>query len=192
MKMIFVDAENVGLKSLEKMEASVIDKVFVFSKLDSVKLACEHSLYLHLSGYPNGSNQADFYIIAYLSRILNSLSKKELNSIRFELLTNDESLISAFEFQCSQLGAVYESVRTKDDTVVQLPPVLAPKPKPKPKQLSPEDRIYANLKSPKPLDPAFQKQLGLSKSVFSKAVNELAKSKKIRRSSESKKKWMRC
>ncbi|MEZ8269602.1 hypothetical protein AB6E22_22510 [Vibrio cyclitrophicus] len=188
MKMIFVDAENVGLKSLEKMEASVIDKVFVFSKSDSVKLACEHSLYLHLSGYPNGSNQADFYIIAYLSRILNSLNKKELNSIRFELLTNDESLISAFEFQCSQLGAVYESVRTKDDTVVQLSPVPAPKPK----QLSPEDRIYANLKSPKALDPAFQQQLGLSKSVFSKAVNELAKSKKIRRSSESKKKWMRC
>ncbi len=30
MKMIFVDAENVGLKELEKINASVVDKVFVF------------------------------------------------------------------------------------------------------------------------------------------------------------------
>ena len=33
MKMIFVDAENVGLKELEKINASVVDKVFVFSRL---------------------------------------------------------------------------------------------------------------------------------------------------------------
>ena len=35
MKMIFVDAENVGLKELEKINASVVDKVFVFSRLCS-------------------------------------------------------------------------------------------------------------------------------------------------------------
>ena len=142
MKMIFVDAENVGLKSPEKMEASVIDKVFVFSKSDSVKLACEHSLYLHLSGYPNGSNQADFSWLRKPTWLSCCLNKKELNSIRFELLTNDESLISAFEFQCSQLGAVYESVRTKDDTVVQLSPVPAPK--------SAGWRLWSTIKTDRP------------------------------------------
>lgn len=54
MKMIFVDAENVGLRELEKINASVVDKVFVFSKSDSVKLVCEKSLYLFLSDYPTG------------------------------------------------------------------------------------------------------------------------------------------
>ncbi|MBF4269331.1 hypothetical protein EAY71_20920, partial [Vibrio anguillarum] len=67
MKVIFVDAENVGLKELEKINASIVDKVFVFSKSDAVKLVCEKSLYLCLNDYPTGQNQADFYIIAYLS-----------------------------------------------------------------------------------------------------------------------------
>lgn len=96
--MIFVDAENVGLKELEKIGASIIDKVFVFSKSEAVKLVCDKSLYLFLSDYPTGQNQADFYIVAYLSRVLLALDKKQLDSVNFELYSNDESLISAFEF----------------------------------------------------------------------------------------------
>ncbi|GAA5788729.1 hypothetical protein NGY2020031_11740 [Vibrio cholerae] len=42
MKMIFVDAENIGLKELEKVKATVIDKVFVFSKVESVQRICEN------------------------------------------------------------------------------------------------------------------------------------------------------
>ncbi|AKB05854.1 hypothetical protein HPY15_15580 [Vibrio cholerae] len=49
MKMIFVDAENIGLKELEKVKATVIDKVFVFSKVESVQRICEKSLFLYLS-----------------------------------------------------------------------------------------------------------------------------------------------
>ncbi len=151
MKMIFVDAENVGLKELEKINASVVDKVFVFSKSDSVKLVCEKSLYLFLSDYPTGQNQADFYIIAYLSRVLLALDKKQLGSVHFELYSNDESLISAFEFQCKQLGAPCQSIRTRDNTVV---PIIKSQQTP---QKSPEDKLLHALKSPRALDPSFQK-----------------------------------
>lgn len=182
MKMIFVDAENIGLKELGKLEASVIDKVFVFSKADPIIQFCEKHLYLSLSDYPCGSNQADFYIIAYLARILAALDKKQLGSIRFKLYSNDENLIAAFEFQCAQLGGTSDVVRTKEDTVVQLAP----------KSLSPEDKIYSYLQSPKAFDLKFQKQIGLSKSDFTRAVNELAKTNKIQRSPESNKKWVKC
>ncbi|ELV8755367.1 hypothetical protein QNE93_004293, partial [Vibrio vulnificus] len=47
MKMVFVDAENVGLKELEKLRASAIDKVFVFSKSEAIKQCCEKNLFLY-------------------------------------------------------------------------------------------------------------------------------------------------
>ncbi len=55
-----------------------------------------------------------------------------------------------------------------------------------------QDKVFSALKSPKALDPTLQKQLGLSKSDFTKAINELTKSKKIQRSAENKRKWVRC
>ncbi|EHK9000857.1 hypothetical protein KCU36_004195 [Vibrio vulnificus] len=184
MKMIFVDAENIGLKELEKVKATVIDKVFVFSKVESVQRICEKSLFLYLSDYPSGTNQADFYIIAYLSKVLLALDKKQFSTVMFELYSNDESLISAFEFQCGQLGANVQTIRTKDDTVVQMPGVQ--------QENTPQNKVFSALKSPKALDPTLQKQLGLSKSDFTKAINELTKSKKIQRSAENKRKWVRC
>ncbi|MCR9500927.1 hypothetical protein [Vibrio vulnificus] len=186
MKVIFVDAENVGLKELEKINASIVDKVFVFSKSDAVKLVCEKSLYLCLNDYPTGPNQADFYIIAYLSRVLLALDKKQLGSTHFELYSNDENLITAFEFQCGQLGAVCQSIRTREQTVVPIIESTYPKPN------SAEAKLLKALKSPHSLDPEFQQRLGLSKSDFTKAINELSKSNQIKRSPQSKKKWMRC
>ncbi len=183
MKMIFVDAENIGLKKLEKIAATVIDRVFVFSKSEAIKFVCEKSLFLCLSDYPTAPNQADFYIIAYLSRVLSALDKKQLKSIHFELYSNDESLIAAFEFQCKQLGATSNSIRTKEDTIVHLPELH---------NTTPEDKLFVALKSPHPLNPDLQKQLGLSKSDFSKAITTLSKAKKIQRSPENKRKWARC
>ncbi|TOD07252.1 hypothetical protein CGJ72_24035, partial [Vibrio parahaemolyticus] len=113
-----------------------------------------------------------------------SLDKNQFGTVNFELYSNDENLISAFEFQCGQLGANVKSIRTKDDTVVQLPNVQ--------KKSTPQDKVFSALKLPRPLDPSLQKQLGLSKSDFSKAINELTKSKKIKRSPESKRKWVCC
>lgn len=188
MKVIFVDAENVGLKELEKINASIVDKVFVFSKSDAVKLVCEKSLYLCLNDYPTGQNQADFYIIAYLSRVLLALDKKQLGSIHFELYSNDESLITAFEFQCGQLGVNCQVIRTREQTVVPITESASTSPKPN----SAEAKLLKALKSPHSLDPEFQQRLGLSKSDFSKAINELSKSNQIKRSPQSKKMWVRC
>jgi hypothetical protein len=188
MKVIFVDAENVGLKELEKINASIVDKVFVFSKSDAVKLVCEKSLYLCLNDYPTGQNQADFYIIAYLSRVLLALDKKQLGSTHFELYSNDENLITAFEFQCGQLGATCQSIRTREQTVVP----ITESPSTSPKPSSAEAKLLKALKSPHSLDPQFQQRLGLSKSDFTKAINELSKSNQIKRSPQSKKMWVRC
>ena len=38
IKVILVDVENIGLKELEKINTAIVDKVFVFSKSDAVKL----------------------------------------------------------------------------------------------------------------------------------------------------------
>ncbi|MBS9939245.1 hypothetical protein CWO17_11410 [Vibrio sp. 10N.286.45.A3] len=188
MKAIFVDAENVGLKELEKINATIVDKVFVFSKSDAVKLVCQKSLYHFLGDYPTGPNQADFYIIAYLSRVLLALDKKQLGSTHFELYSNDESLITAFEFQCDLLGSSCQSIRTREQTVVSL---IESKPK-KSKKLTPEERVLNALTSPQSLNPNFQKKVGLSQSDFSKAITELSKNKQIKRSPQSKKKWVSC
>ncbi|NOH99433.1 hypothetical protein [Vibrio sp. 99-70-13A1] len=185
MKMVFVDAENVGLKEIEKLAVSAFDKVFVFSKSETIKLVCEKSLFLYLSGYPSGQNQADFYIIGYLSRVLCAIDKKQLGSVNFELYSNDESLASAFEFQCLQLGAQSRVIRTKENKIVSLPIIT------KSMVQTPEAKIYAALKEPCSLDASLQTKLGLSKPNFTKAVNELSKSNKIVRSAEDKKKWVR-
>lgn len=56
---------------------------------------------------------------------------------------------------------------------------------------SPEAKIYAALKLPTYLDTELQNKLGLSESDFTKAVSELSKSQKIKRSLEDSKKWIR-
>lgn len=52
-------------------------------------------------------------------------------------------------------------------------------------------KIYAALKFPTALNLELQNRLGLSTPDFTKAVNELIKSKKIKRSLEDNKKWIR-
>lgn len=56
---------------------------------------------------------------------------------------------------------------------------------------SPDAKIYAALKFPTYLDRELQDRLGLSDSEFKKAVNDLTKSKKIKRSLENHNKWVR-
>ena len=192
MKMIFVDAENIGLKALEAVEATVIDKVFVFSKVESVQRACEKSLFLFLSDYPSGSNQADFYIIAYLSRVLLALDKKQYGTVSFELYSNDENLIAAFEFQCAQLGARVNSIRTKHETVVSLPQNGATQPKAAKKIQLLTERLLSLLNSPMALNPDLQSELGATKSEFTQVVNTLIQAQKIRRSDENKRLWICC
>ena len=188
VKIIFVDAENIGLKEVEKIQATVIDKVFVFSKAEAVKLHCEKKLYLYLSDYPAGNNQADFYVIACLARILSLLEKKHLSVLNVELFSNDENLISAFEFQSELIGVTSIIHRTKENVVVP----LLKNANAIQNLTEAEEKIYKLLRSPLAFGPDFQSKVGLSKAEFTKAVNSLRNLNLIERSSESKKKWVRC
>lgn len=100
MRFVFVDGENIGLKRVGQVKATLVDKVFVFSKLDSIKKHCEKELFYHFSDYPSGKNQADFYIISHLSRVLSTLEQNAFSSVHFELISDDKELIKAFDYQC--------------------------------------------------------------------------------------------
>ena len=183
MKIIFVDAENIGFKRLDAIDASIADKVIVFSRVESIKVFCEQKLYLCLSEYPEGANQADFYIIAYLLRVLSCLSKAQKPVIEFVLYSNDVNLIAAFEFQCGLLGAKSKIHSFNQDTdiicnIVDLTETS---------QL--EEQIYNMLKEPGKLSD-IQTTLELSKPIFTKAVNGLIATNKIKRSSKNGKNWV--
>ncbi len=139
-----------------------------------------------LNNYPSGQNQADFYIIAYLAKVLSILDKKLLKSVPLQLYSNDENLILAFEFQCQLFGAIGQSIRTKKANVVpitQAPALAAP---------SPQQVLLKALKQPQALNPKFQEKLGLSPAEFHGAVKKLSAEKRVKRSNISKKKWVAC
>tara|TARA_R110001583_G_scaffold22377_5_gene83985 strand:+ start:17752 stop:18396 length:645 start_codon:yes stop_codon:yes gene_type:complete len=207
MKIIFVDAENVGFKGLEAIKASILDKVFVFSRIESIKLFSQKKLFLCLTEYPEGANQADFYIVAYLSRLLTSVTKAEIQAIDFILYSDDINLINAFKFQCNLCGAKHDIVSfnqknkqanseaniehiNKNESVPKLP-VNTHQAKTK-KQANPTShcqKIFNLLNKPTSLS-QIEKTLKLSKPVFTQAVNKLVKDKKICRVSKNGKQWI--
>nr|WP_014343729.1 hypothetical protein [Aliivibrio fischeri]AEY78123.1 hypothetical protein [Aliivibrio fischeri] len=77
MKIIFVDAENVGLHSIQEINARITDKVFVYSNNEQIKILCNDLLFIVMAGYPIGKNQADFYLIAHLSKIISQVRHDE-------------------------------------------------------------------------------------------------------------------
>lgn len=180
IKFKFIDFENIGLKEFEKIQTSVLDKILVFTKSPSAKLLCERKLYQVFGDYPTGQNQADFLIIAQLSKVLCMISRQEINQVQFYLYSNDESLISAFEFQCKSSDAVFKVVRTKEN-VVQL----------KKDKVTPEQLLLDALSSPQNLSLALQESLGLARSDFTRAINQLTQSKEIIKCKDNKKKWVR-
>jgi len=191
MKIIFVDAENVGFKGLDIIDAHITDKVFVFSSVASIQAYCQQKLFSCLSGYPEGANQADFYIIAYLSRVLASLSKNEKQLAEFILYSNDVNLINAFNFQCRILGAKSNIVSLKHATSSTIPKRIAANPPKLPTLDQVEQQIFNMLKKPQGLS-AIQTSLNLSKPIFTKAVNGLLNAKKIKRCSKNGKNWLQA
>ena len=181
MKIIFIDAENIGLKEVKSLGTSILDKVFVFSKIESVKIFCEKMLYHFVSDYPNGANQADFCIIAYLSRMLVNLTKKEKSAIEFELYTNDVNLSQAYTNQCDLFSAKSAIIKTKITQVVT--PIVLDKPLPN------EQKLLKALKEPQ-TGTELKALFNLSQQEFSRLITHLIKNKKIKRSSKSKKKWI--
>lgn len=240
MKIILVDAENVGLKGVKSVNASILDKVFVFSKNEGIQQHCNKSLFISVTDYPTGSNQADFLIISYLSRILASLKADILKATDFELVTNDEALISAYEFICQSFNATYQTIRTNkkeeiatqnDDTseivslflkkieefsseqlqqeipiaekarvekvrkelqTATISPISTQKEVISLDQVNAEKKILKALNKAHSLDDTLREKLLLPKATFTRALNALIRNNLIKRSTESKKKWIKA
>lgn len=185
MRFIFVDAENIGLKEVESISASISDKVLVFSKDVAIKNVCERKLFLSNSSYPSGSNQADFYIIGNLVGIIASITEQQRELCQFVLYSQDNSLVTAFSFQCK-----LHKIKHK----IALEPKVKPKAKPVIEQNKSipilEDQIYEHFKTEQKTE-TVRKKLKLSQSDYTNALNTLIKSNKIHRVSKSKKTWVR-
>ena len=179
MKLIFVDAENIGLKALSEMNVSFFDKVFVFSNNAEVKFLCEQSLYLYLSGYPQKPNQADFYIIAYLSKALSNLNKQERDKVSFVLYSKDVSLIEAFKFQCDLVNAMC-SFPLIEDNIIELHEGNEMK----------FLKGFLNILSSPHTAQEIMTKLDITTAEFSKIVAPLIKEGKIKRTANNSKKWV--
>lgn len=180
MKFIFVDAENIGLKEVELINTAISDKVLVFSKNEAIKQVCEKNLFISISSYPIGNNQADFYIISSLASIVNSLKIEQKNSCEFILHSHDESLVAAFSFQC-------KLHKLKHRIAVSSKPPKNTSKTAQEKQLDQE--ILKLLKTPRESE-SLREELNVPKPDFTRAMNSLIKSNQIQRS-EQKRKWIK-
>ena len=185
MRFIFVDAENIGLKEVEAMSASISDKVLIFSKNDAIKEVCERRLFLYISSYPTGSNQADFYIIGNLVGMITSLTEQQKEICQFILYSQDNSLVTAFSFQC-KLHNIKHKIALEPKIQAQPQTIIEPK---KPTQ-SLEKKIYEHFKTAQTTE-TVRKKLNQPKPDFTRALNALIRTNKIQRVSKSKKTWVR-
>ncbi|WP_146143640.1 hypothetical protein [Photobacterium phosphoreum] len=181
MKIIFIDEENVGTKSIENMDLSILDKVFVFSNKKTIQELCNKKLFLSISDYPVGSNQADFYIIAYLSRILLTISNEEKKCLELVLYTKDKALITAFEFQCElvNISCIFPLIDSVIDSVED-------------EELgsSVEDMILSLLKNASKSSNEMMTTLNLELRDFTTPINVLINNNKIKRNPNDKKLWV--
>lgn len=185
LKFIFVDAENIGLKGIEAINTSISDKVFVFSKNDAIKEVCERKLFLYISSYPVGPNQADFYIVGNLVGVIMSLTEKQRGTCHFVLYSQDNPLVKAFEFQCKLHKIAYTiALEPKNQPVPQTQAI-----KQNSSAQSLEQKIYQQFKTAQTAE-SVRKKLNQSKSDFTRALNILIKANKIQRVSNSKKSWI--
>lgn len=180
MRFLFVDAENIGLKEVESIEATISDKVFVFSKNEAIKQACEQNLFLFISSYPTAPNQADFYIIGNLIRTIVLLTKQQKINCEFILYSRDTSLTTAFSFQC-KLHKVKHKIALKPKSPDNSIKITQEK--------TLDQKILQLLKNPTASE-TVRKELKIPKPDFTRAMNTLIKDKKIQRSPNSKKNWI--
>ena len=99
MKVVFVDGENVGLKVVEKIDSALSDKVLVFSKSANIEQHCDKALFQHFSNYPTGSNQADFLIIANLTKYLTVYDPKALSKAELVLYNSVGKFLQRWNFE---------------------------------------------------------------------------------------------
>lgn len=188
MKIYYVDAENVGIDFLQEKNISVLDKVFVFTKNDKFILESEKQFYISVSGYDVGKNQADFHMIAHFSRFLAQVTNKEKGAIRFVFCSKDQDLLKAFKSQCEFSGISSFSVYPLDSDDSKS--CIIKKVNKKINKKSHEDLILECLDKPtKSYD--LQIKLRLDKPPFTRAINNLITSNKIKRETKNSKKWVR-
>lgn len=195
MKIYYIDAENVGIDVLKDKSVSVLDKVYVFSNNKSVNAECDKRLYIAVSGYPVGKNQADFYMVGHVARLISLLSNKEKGIINFIFCTKDQDLLKALFYQCSSAGIkIFSSCpvikEKKSSGCVGKANNKSHTQKGNAGNSCIENLILQCFAQPSKLYDV-QVALGLSQSDFAIAVNKLANAGKIERQSKSSKKWRR-
>ena len=184
LKIFYVDAENIGLSAFDAISFSVLDRVFVFTNSEQLKSACQNALITCLSGYSNGQNQADFYIIAHLSNVLSHLSKLEKKAIEFHLHSKDQALWKAFEFQCNLSGVKSYAPNIALEVEVEVANVIAPVSSP-----LLEQKILKLMSKPI-TSVEIEAKLKVTKAEFTRTFNLLIKSERIKRQEKSKKNWV--
>lgn len=112
---------------------------------------------------------------------------KALSKAEFVLYTNDQDLISAFEFQCEQNQISANVIRTREESKVISLPVKEPNP------LDPvEEMLFKALSEPRSLDAELQTELRLGRRTFTRVINSLLNANRIKRSETNKKLWVQC
>lgn len=184
MNVIFVDAENVGVLPIQYMDARITDKVFVFSNNEQIKTLCHDLMFIVMDGYPVGKNQADFYLIAHLSKALSQVRYDEKKKLTFILYSNDNSLCQAFEFQCQQASISSEIVNTKPVLVqaTEIQEYTA-------KDLNNIALLYNTLKAKSMIVTELFNTTKLDQTEATKALNALVKKELIARTPNKKKVW---
>ncbi|PMH44896.1 hypothetical protein BCU68_12195 [Vibrio sp. 10N.286.49.B3] len=180
MKFIFIDAENIGVPAVTSVEASILDKVFVFGKDQNVKTLCHQRLYSNIDNYPSGKDQADFALIGLVSKIASEVTRDQ-STIFFELLTDDSKLQQAFEYQCHQCNIRF-NIKGKSEV----------KPNISRSSTEVESLVSDAIKSVGAedfkLDNVFDK-VGLETSVFNTEIEKLKTKGILKRTSKKKSLW---
>ena len=182
LKFIFVDAENIGLNQVSNIKATLTDKVFVFTKNQTVIELCEQKLFQVFSCYPSGSNQADFHIIGNLVGVLASLNEAQKKQCNFVLWSQDNALVMAFEFQC-RLHQAPCLIALPPKNLTKIIPVVVKK------ETTDEDRILNYFKRPR-LAESVRAMVQFSKPDFTRMLNKLIQNELIIRDPNNKKKWV--
>lgn len=187
----YVDAENVNLNSLDQKHLSVLDRVFVFTKHSKPSANYSNHLYEFIGGYPTGKDQADFYIIAHLSRVLGDLTQAEKKVVSFHIHSKDKNLCTAFEFQCSLAGAVFSKPLYEEGKKPNLS--VVPKQKDKPEEsevIAIASRLKSIVNQPVSVTEIRASLPALSQQDFTRSFNWLIQNKEIKRSKNTPKKWV--
>lgn len=194
MEIIFIDYENVALMTLEASEISPSDKVKIFSHGVKAKEYADEKNFICHHNYPEGGNQADFYIIACLVKELIGMSEQEKKTVVFSLHTGDKDLATAFQFQCELFGCQSKNISIKYSKPTKKYRELGVDQTEQEKEaLDKKNRIRSQflsiLKKPTKLSEV-QLSLSLTEPEFRGIFSDLVKKHKIRRHRRNSNRWV--